>query len=100
MAKGETSTYVKALSSVLMVMHSRGLPPPICLTYAGQQIVEVQVREAHYRHWLEALIDPSMESEQHEGRTHLHATGPLRHNRKVTARLTTVSGVALAEVGA
>jgi hypothetical protein len=88
---------------LLQVQEADNLPIPIGLSWNGcRGCLEVQVREADYRAWMEAIATPVLESKPYHGTTHLYASGELRRCRMVTVHVVAVTRQVgeLPEVGA
>jgi hypothetical protein len=89
--RNEETAWSKAMVGLVHVVGALKLPIPMALTWDEyRQEVQVQVSEPHYRAWMEAIETPVMESQPHEGATHLFASGRLRNCTMVQVRVVAV----------
>lgn len=75
----EAAAWRKQMLGLLQAQEVDGLPVPLLLSWDSIEAkVEVQVREADYRAWMEAIAAPTLEAKPYNGTTHLYASGKLR----------------------
>jgi len=89
-------TFIGAGFAVLLVMQVEDLPVPISMSwrtgYGETPRMWVQVREKHFRAWLDQLHDPELSTDPGEDHdTHLHAEGALADAPNTTVHLITVT---------
>lgn len=84
--------FARATFDLLMVMHDRQLPPPMCINWSAYtNSLSVQVPPGDFLRWLDSLADPQRSMSCHDGRCHHRATGQLRGAPETHVRLTSVA---------